>query len=179
VSAALNGRIVFLVGASGAGKTAAARFLGTRGPWAGHTHFFDSIGVPSPGEMDTEFGGPEAWQRWATERWVERLAARPEPLQLLEGQTRPSFVRSAAAAHPEVEVRIVLLDCSAETRARRLAGPRGQPELATGRMEGWAAYLRGQADALGLPVIETDGLTVEEVAARIETIALAVERDAP
>ena len=46
-------------------------------------------------------------------------------------------------------------------------------------MEGWAAYLRGQADALGLPVIETDGLTVEEVAARIETIALAVERDAP
>jgi hypothetical protein len=38
---------------------------------------------------------------------------------------------------------IVLLDCDVNTR-RRLTD-RGQPDLATARMDTWAAYLRGQA----------------------------------
>jgi len=59
---------------------------------------------------------------------------------------------------------VVLLDCSPEVRAARLRGPRQQPELATDRMDAWAAYLRGQADALGLDVIDTSELSVEAVA---------------
>ncbi len=164
-------RLLVLVGASGAGKTETARHLATREPWAGHVHFFDAIGVPSAGEMASRHGGPEGWQRWATEEWIERLASRPAAIQLLEGQTRPSFVRAAASRHTALEVRTVLLDCSPGTRARRLAGPRGQPELADRRMDCWAAYLRGQADALGIPVVETDDLTVGQVAAEVERLA--------
>jgi len=70
------GRVIFLVGASGAGKSAAALELETRAPWSGRTFFFDDIGVPSADEMKRVFGGGEAWQRWATGEWVGRLAAR-------------------------------------------------------------------------------------------------------
>ena len=50
------------------------------------------------------------------------------------------------------------------SRRRARLAQRGQPELANLRMDNWAAYLRGQADALGLRVIDTDALAVEVVA---------------
>jgi hypothetical protein len=37
-------------------------------------------------------------------------------------------------------------------------------------MDCWAAYLRGQADALNLPVIDTTLLSIEEVADQLEAI---------
>ena len=49
------GRVIFLVGASGAGKSAAALELETRAPWSGRTFFFDDIGVPSADEMKRVF----------------------------------------------------------------------------------------------------------------------------
>jgi hypothetical protein len=42
----------------------------------------------------------------------------------------------------------------------RRDGGGGQPELASARMDNWAAYLRGQADALNVPNIDTGGLPV-------------------
>ena len=42
--------------------------------------------------------------------------------------------------------------------------PRQQPELATPEMASWQSYLRGQADALGLPVLDTSELSIEESA---------------
>jgi len=74
----------------------------------------------------------------------------------------------------------VLLDCSSDVRAARLRGPRQQPELATDRMDHWAVYLRGQADALNLAVIDTSLLTVTEAARQLEEIVLRlIESDAP
>ena len=35
----------------------------------------------------------------------------------------------------------------------------------------WAVYLRGQADALGLPVIDTSEMSNESVADRVEELA--------
>jgi hypothetical protein len=94
------------------------------------------------------------------------------PLQLLEGQTRPSFLNAALSASSTLDPVIVLLNCSAEVRQYRLSELRSQPELANPQMEAWSAYLRGQADALGLPVIDTDELGVPEVAACVEAIGL-------
>jgi hypothetical protein len=37
-------------------------------------------------------------------------------------------------------------------------------------MDNWAAYLRGQADALGLPVVDTTELTIEEAAEHLQAI---------
>ena len=99
---------------------------------------------------------------------------------VLDGQTRPSFVFDSAARAASGTVHVVLLDCSADVRAARLRGPRQQPELANVRMDSWAAYLRGQADALDLAVIDTSLLTVSEAADQLEQIVLRlVEFEAP
>lgn len=166
-------RVVFLVGASGVGKTAVTEVLATRSPWKGAVSHFDDIGVPLPEEMERRFGSGESWQEWATRQWVSDLVERPGPYQLLEAQTRPSFINAALAPHRHVHPTIVLLDCRADVRASRLSRPpRHRPELVTPRMEQWAAYLRGQADALGLPVIDTSDRSLEEVAACVEEVAL-------
>ncbi|MEZ4654813.1 MAG: hypothetical protein R3E12_14810 [Candidatus Eisenbacteria bacterium] len=154
--------IVCLIGASGVGKTTVARHLATRSPWAGQTFYFDHIGVPSAETMEREFGGGEAWQKWATFRWIADLAERRPAVQLL-GEEDPSLVHCRAAArYHDVRIHPVLLDCRREVRHHRLAlEAETSPELATARMQEWAAYLRGQADALGLPVIDTSDLPVK------------------
>ena len=160
-----NAAILVVTGASGSGKTAAVRSLEKRSLDGLRCFYFDTIGVPSIEEMDREFGGGEAWQADATRRWIKRLVTESDcgTVSVLDGQTRPSIVRAALAGSASTHLRIVLLDCSPAVRRRRLA-QRGQPELANLQMDNWAAYLRGQADALGLRVIDTDALAVEVVA---------------
>jgi hypothetical protein len=147
-------RIVVVTGASGAGKTTVVTALAARNIAGVTCAFFDSVGVPPPEEM------PLDWQEKTTTEWIRRLARNPADIAVLDGQTRPTF---ALRAFTEIGVRgsFVLLDCAREVRKARLVA-RGQPELATDDMHAWAAYLCGQADALGLPVIDTSGLGVEQ-----------------
>lgn len=49
--------------------------------------------------------------------------------------------------------------CSSTVDAR-LKGPRNQPELVTFDMAAWAAYQHGQADALGLPIVDTTAASI-------------------
>ena len=135
--------------------------------------YFDSIGVPTTDVMDREFGDPEGWQKARTHEWIARLAAGSEAVAVLDGQTRPSVVRSAMAQARIAHGGILLVECAVEERNRRLSGPRGQPELATLQMATWAAYLRGQADALDLPIIDTTDLTIP---AAIDELARWVSR---
>ena len=172
-----------MTGASGVGKTAAVERLEARRLPAISCHYLDRIGVPSAEVMTREFGGPEEWQAQATDRWIERLAAAtndPAVVNVLDAQTRPSFVR-AALARLDVDAsltQIVLLACDPAVRRRRLA-ERGQPELASERMEQWAAYLREQADVLGLPVIDTTELDIDAVAEALEDEVENLRRTAP
>jgi hypothetical protein len=158
-----------VTGASGAGKTAAVRCLEARGRPDVRCFYFDSIGVPSEEAIEREFGGGEGWQADATKRWMARLATETVggSVSILDGQTRPSFVRAALAGSEGIAARVVLVECAAAVRHARLA-MRGQPELATPRMDVWAGYLRGQADALQLPVVDTTRLNVEAVADALE-----------
>jgi broad-specificity NMP kinase len=161
--------ILVVVGASGVGKTTAVLALQARGLPQVRCFHFDSIGVPSPDTMEREFGGGERWQAHATDQWILRLSQErsSSSVDVLDGQTRPSYVRAAVARFPQVTARIVLLDCVPSVRRARLAS-RGQPELANPQMEAWAAYLRGQADALQLPIIDTSQLSVEAVVDALE-----------
>lgn len=161
--------LLFVIGASGAGKTAAVHALAAHGLPGVRCYHFDTIGVPAPEVMERDWGGGERWQEDATRRWIERLVANEDGARraVLEGQTRPSFIQRWIAGAGVGHVRIVLLDCTPAARAARLAGPRGQPELATQQMDTWAVYLRGQADALRLPVVDTSRMAVAEVAAAL------------
>jgi RNase adaptor protein for sRNA GlmZ degradation len=161
--------ILVVTGASGVGKTSAVRSLESRRRAEVRCFYFDEIGVPSIETMESEFGESERWQARATRQWISRLAIDDLRgyVSVLDGQTRPSFVRSAAARFPSVHFRIVLLDCDSVVRRARV-GERGQPELATAQMDAWSAYLRGQADALELPVLDTTRLTIQEVTNALE-----------
>src|SRR5690349_9138577 len=161
--------IVVITGASGAGKTTGVEALAALGVPGVRCFYFDSIGVPSAEVMERDFGNGENWQAFATADWLERLSILPDDVRVavLDGQVRPSFVFDAADRASRRIVHVVLLDCSSEIRCTRL-GARQQPELASERMDNWAAYLRGQADALHLDVIDTTSLTVAEVARRLD-----------
>jgi hypothetical protein len=165
--------ILFVIGASGVGKTTAVETLAARSITELACFHFDSIGVPTIEEMSRAFGSPERWQEAITHQWIARLKGRSERLLILEGQTRPSFIRSGLAGLSE-GVGIVLLDCTPAARSQRLHAERQQPELDTSQMSHWAAYLRGQADALRLPVIDTTVLTANQVADQLYERALTV-----
>lgn len=158
--------ILVVTGASGSGKTAAVSALAKRALPGVRCYHFDSIGVPSREEMDREFGGGEQWQALKTQEWLVRLAADPDGAEVyvLDGQTRPTFILRAAEGAGLDGVRIVLLDCESSVRHKRLTELRGQSELVNSQMDCWAAYLRGQADALDLPVIDTTRQDIEAVA---------------
>lgn len=154
-------RLLFAIGASGVGKTAAIRALAAQAIPGLSCHEFDSVGVPSVDDMVSRFGTGERWQEVTTHQWIDRLRADASPMAILEGQTRPSFIRPRLG---HLRAGIVLLDCEPQVRSQRLCTSREQPELDTAEMHSWAAYLRGQAEALGLPIIDTTARTPDEVA---------------
>ena len=168
--------IVVVTGASGSGKTEAVMRLEARGLVWLRCFYFDRIGIPTPAAME-RVGGPERWQADATRRWLEELAAEAdqESVRLLEGQTRPSFVYDAAAALGAEDTAVVLFDCSPPVREERLVR-RGHPELAAARTEAWAAYLRDEATAFAVPIIDTTHLSIVAAADALEEVIRARQR---
>jgi len=156
--------IIVVTGASGVGKATLVRALEAQNLPGVRCYSFDSIGVPEPAAMEAEFGSAEAWQATTTRRWIAHLATNPDHAQIavLDGQIRPSEVSVAFRHHGITRGKILLIDCSHEVREARLRGERGQPQLASPRMAAWAAYLRGQADALDVPILDTTQLSVAE-----------------
>jgi len=161
--------ILVITGASGSGKTTLLRALEGEAPPGVRCHYFDSVGVPSLDQMIADHGSPDGWQIATTHRWISTLASARDGshLALLEGQVRPTTVREAFLQHGVGEGRMLLLDCSTEVREARLRDNRQQPELATDRMMAWAAYLRGQADALHIPVLDTTDLSPGQALAHL------------
>jgi hypothetical protein len=171
--------IVVVTGASGVGKTALVRALDHRNLDGVRCYFFDSIGVPSPEEMTVEFGSPSLWQEVMTERWITRLVANSDGARVavLEGQVRPSVVRWVFGRTGVQRGLIVLIDCSHQVREERLHELRNQPELASPDMAAWAAYLRGQADALGLPIIDTTTVSLTAATDALSRLIMALPQE--
>jgi len=161
--------ILVLTGASGVGKTTLLRALAARELPDVACYHFDSIGVPSTEEMTATFGSPEAWQVKMTNAWIARLAGNTTDsrIAVLEGQIRPSVVRDAFLRAGVRSGQIVLLDCEPVVREKRLRGSRQQPDLASADMAAWAAYLRGQADAMDLPILDTTSATPDVLVDRL------------
>ena len=157
----MDSHLLFVVGASGVGKTAAIQALSARQLPDLACYQFDSVGIPTVEAMVARFGSAERWQEVTTHEWIARLKREVRRFVVLEGQTRPSFIRAALG---DRRAGIVLLDCQPSIRSYRVRANRRQPELDTPEMHSWAAYLRGQADALRLPVIDTSSRTPDQVA---------------
>jgi hypothetical protein len=130
--------IVVVTGASGSGKTAAVCALESRALPGVRCYHFDAVGVPRLEDMCRDFGGPERWQSLTTQRWLERLAADPDGAEVyvLDGQTRPSFVRRAADRAQVALARVVLLDCAPPSATRDSSDLAGSPNS---RIRRWIA----------------------------------------
>jgi hypothetical protein len=124
--------------------------------------------------MERDYGSAEDWQMLITREWLVRLAALPSDVSLavLDGQTRPSFVFEAAAVVTPSAVHVALLDCSSQVRNSRLRTSRKQSAPPDVKMDHWATYLRNEADALNLMVIDTTSMTITQAADDLEAYAL-------
>jgi hypothetical protein len=154
--------LIWLTGASGAGKTAV---LAALRPLLAEERatlvHFDSVGVPPPERM------PADWQEVTTRHWVERAAQAQAPVFVVDGQSRLAFVLSAARAYPHLRLMPVLVCCDDAERHRRLRDERRQPELVNPQMDNWAAYLRREAEDAGAVILDTTRRLAAECAAEL------------
>jgi guanylate kinase len=165
--------ICFVTGASGVGKSTLAGHLKSKyGERKDVTILgFDSIGIPSVEEMTEKFGSPTEFQRIATKQWVDKILRDiEEPIIILEGQMNFDYIHEAFDHHKFKNWKAILIDCDEKEMMRRLKQERGQPELANEEMKNWRKHLRKQAEERNAPVINTAGLTEEEVLQKLEEI---------
>ena len=93
-------------------------------------------------------------------------------LAVLDTQIRPHRALEVLSQAAIDYVQIVLVDCDPVKRNERLHMDRGQPDLANLQMDCWAAYLRGQADALQLSIIDTSDNLPDQSLAELELLVM-------
>ena len=157
--------ILVLTGASGAGKTTLILKL-------------NELAIPGVKGFNcdrvqpevAETAGPVVQQAEVLRYWISHLSELETGLKLgvLDTQIRP-HVALKVLSHTAIDyAQIVLVTCDTAKRNERLHLERRQPELANPQMDCWAAYLRGQADALQLSIIDTTSDPVEKSLAGLE-----------
>lgn len=161
---------VILTGASGVGKTSVAQAIEDLGTDI-LVYQGDRIGFPSDeimagyGHTD-EPGGPT--QRGFALYWIGMIAddlKAGKPV-LLETQCRIAFLREALSLHDIPNARLVLVECSDETRTTRLQ-ERGQPELANEQMSNWGRFLHAEAEEFGYEILDTTDSSLEASRAHV------------
>lgn len=99
--------------------------------------------------------------------WFSKAVSDTKAITILDGSKRPTDIQAVATQRGIAQLKIVLVDCDHTERKRRLTKEKFQPELDVLDIYAWAAYLRGQADALGLEIIDTTHASVGESSARL------------
>jgi dephospho-CoA kinase len=168
----MQGSLVVLTGASGAGKTTLARAIHETCSTNCDVLFFDSIGVPPADQMKAYGEGYQpggAWQRAMTIQWIERITKilLTGRSVLLEGQMRIAFIHDALQKSGISGAHVVLVDCDEATRTTRLNTARSQPNLANPDMMNWARFLREEARLYGCEILDSSRLSIAECVSRL------------
>jgi ABC-type arginine transport system ATPase subunit len=159
--------ILVLTGASGAGKTTLTLKLNELAIPGVTGVNCDRVKVESDETAD-----PSDRQADILRYWISQVS-QPETgieLAVLDTQIRPHRALEVLDQAAIEYAQIVLVDCDPVKRNERLHMERGQPELANPQMDCWAAYLRGQADALQLSVIDTSNDPMDKSLAELELL---------
>ena len=156
--------ILVLTGASGAGKTTLTLKVKELAIPGVEGINCDRVKIETTGSIDAQ-----------VERlryWISQLSRQESNIELavLDTQIRPhralEVLNQAGIGHTQ----IVLVDCDPLKRNERLHKDRNQPELANAQMDCWAAYLRGQADALNLSILDTSDNTIDKSLNELELL---------
>ena len=123
--------ILFLTGASGAGKTST---IETLEPDYNNTLAFihtDDFGVPSPEEMVRLYVGGNGYQRHIFNHWIDYSKSYiHDKFVIIEGSLIPSIIIEGCKDENISAHRVLLFDCDDVTRKQRL-NQRGHPDIAT------------------------------------------------
>ena len=157
--------ILVLTGASGAGKTTLTLKL-------------NELAIPGVEGINCDRVKIEAQETaGSTDRqveilryWISQLSQQETKIELavLDTQIRPHRALEVLDQAAIVHAQIVLVNCDQLKRNERLHMDRNQPELANPQMDCWAAYLRGQADALNLSIIDTSNDSIDKSLIELE-----------
>ena len=156
-------KIIFIIGASGAGKTSTLKNLQERYPNDFEYCYFDSVGVPTELERIAKFGSGGNWQKETTKDWVRKIKENflDSKNVILDGQIRPEYIVEACAENSIENYEVILFDCSDEKRKERLI-EREQPELETENMANWAKFLRNESIARGYRILDNSNFNREQ-----------------
>jgi predicted kinase len=157
----LGPAILVLTGASGAGKTTLILKL-------------NELDIPGVEAINCDRVKVEADatdpQSDVLRYWISHLRQQGAGIEVavLDTQIRPHRAMEVLKQAAIVHWQIVLVNCDTVKRNERLHNERNQPELANPQMDCWAAYLRGQADALNLSIIDTSTEPIEQSLSQLE-----------
>lgn len=169
--------IIFLTGASGAGKTKLLNALSKKLPASSTVCLhFDSIGVPSEEEMIRNYGSPSEWQKAMTYQWINKLTNefKDKNLIILEGQVNLAFIVSAFEQVKFNNYKIILVHCDDEVRHKRLHENRSQSELVNDKMDNWSNFLKKQAEDLEVSILDTTSMSIDGMVEKfMQSISLA------
>lgn len=157
--------IIVLTGASGAGKTTLILKLNELAIPGVEAINCDRVNI------DSDAGSTDR-QADILRYWISHVN-QPESgieLAVLDTQIRPHRALEVLSEAAIDHAQIVLVDCDPVKRNERLHVDRRQPELANPQMDCWAAYLRGQADALKLKIIDTSNDQLDQSLIELELV---------
>jgi dephospho-CoA kinase len=159
--------ILVLTGASGAGKTTLIEELIERAIPRIKGINCDRVKIDLP-----ETAEPRDAQAEVLRYWISKLGEENDSVELavLDTQIRPHAAQAVLYGAGVKHWQVVLVNCDHPRRNERLIKNRKQPDLANPQMDCWAAYLRGQADALGLAIIHTDDAPPDESFETLESL---------
>lgn len=162
--------VVFLTGASGAGKTTVLNAFKKDLSSSIECLHFDNIGVPSEADMIKEYGSGSEWQKAMTYHWVKKImtAYKNKELVILEGQVNLDFITDAFAGFNFNKFKIILVHCDHKTRHQRLHQDRNQPELVNDQMDNWAEFLKKQAINKNAIILDTSLMNTEEMVSQFK-----------
>ena len=163
--------VIFINGASGAGKTSIVNELARQNAdqEIAFLHF-NSSPMPSEEEMIEKFGSGSAWQEYKTYQEIKNIATKYSHMKsvIIEGQSNFDFIIGAFKAFHIYNYEIILIYCADNIRHLRLKMERNQPHLINQDMDNWSKFLFNQAIKYHSPVINTSNCVLEKVILEIK-----------
>jgi dephospho-CoA kinase len=171
-------KLIFILGASGSGKTTNVKNIESKYPNKYHFGYFDQPKVPFEQEVKEKYG---SWENWGIERtneWIKKIKEDyiKNRVTIFDVHTKPENIEDACTNFDITNYVVILLDCADEERKKRLI-ERGQSHLINDSLLKWAQFLRNEAINKNFIIIDNTALTVEEGLKKFEDKVEELSKD--